>query len=556
MAARRLARFLPAMRRRSPLVAAAALATLGSGLVNLWSVAGRRLPSRVALLRSIFPLEFLQLSRVLTLVAGFALVISSINVYKRKRRAYYVVVLLSLLSAVFHLTKGVDYEEALFSVFLLGLVVATRRQFTVRSGPLGWRPTLVRLGLAAVIAAGYGVAGFWLLDRREFGVEFTWRDAVARTVGVLALRDPGVTPQTRHATWFLDSLELMTATALLYSGYTLFRPALYRLRTLPQERGLATAIVERHGRSSLDYFKTWPDKSFFFSASRRAFLAYRAAGGFVVVLGDPVGPDDEIAAIVAEFAAFCLENDWRLAFYQTLPDFLPLYRRAGLRKFKVGDDAIVDLRAFDLEGRARKSLRSVVRRLEAAGVHPLWHDPPIPDAVLDELRAVSDEWLRIPGRRERQFTLGRFNPDYVRSTPVFTVSGHDGAVLAFANVIRSFRPAEATIDLMRRRTSAPNGIMDYLLVKLFERDRREGYERFNLGMVPMDGFVAQEHASAEERAVHACIQRFTFLFSYKGLKAFKAKFATAWEPRYVVYRRALDLPRLALALARVSEIRG
>ena len=45
-----------------------------------------------------------------------------------------------------------------------------------------------------------------------------------------------------------------------------------------------------------------------------------------------------------------------------------------------------------------------------------------------------------------------------------------------------------------------------------------------------------------------------FVFSFAGLYAYKAKFANCWEPRYVMYRNVRDLPRVLLALGRVSSI--
>jgi lysylphosphatidylglycerol synthetase-like protein (DUF2156 family) len=45
-----------------------------------------------------------------------------------------------------------------------------------------------------------------------------------------------------------------------------------------------------------------------------------------------------------------------------------------------------------------------------------------------------------------------------------------------------------------------------------------------------------------------------FLFSYSGLRAYKAKFASSWEPRYLIYQSPLDLPAVAIAIGRVSEI--
>jgi phosphatidylglycerol lysyltransferase len=220
----------------------------------------------------------------------------------------------------------------------------------------------------------------------------------------------------------------------------------------------------------------------------------------------------------------------------------------------VGDDAIVDLTAFTLQGAAAKTLRSKVNLLEKAGIRTQYHDPPISGALMTQLKQVSDEWLDIPGRRERQFTLGMFDEEYIRETPAFTAQDSSGRVLAFVNIVPSFRRGESSIDLMRRCNEAPNGIMDYVFVKVFLHSKELGFERFNLGMAPMAGFQEQEEASPEERAIHAFFQHLNFLFSFKGLLAYKAKFASIWEPRYVAYRRALDLPRLAIALGKVSEL--
>ena len=53
-----------------------------------------------------------------------------------------------------------------------------------------------------------------------------------------------------------------------------------------------------------------------------------------------------------------------------------------------------------------------------------------------------------------------------------------------------------------------------------------------------------------------CSQQLNRFFSYRGMLQFKAKYATSWEPRYIIYRNVLHLPGVALALRRVSEIKG
>jgi phosphatidylglycerol lysyltransferase len=158
-----------------------ALVTLGSGVLNLLSVLGgpRGRPRWSA---ELFPLEFIHLSRTPVVLIGFALIISSLNIYRRKKRAWYAVVALAVFSAVFHLSRGRDYEEALFSLFLVAMLVATRHRFTVMSGAPALRSGVIRLLLSLAVAIGYGVAGFWLLDTRHFHTNFHLRDAVENNV--------------------------------------------------------------------------------------------------------------------------------------------------------------------------------------------------------------------------------------------------------------------------------------------------------------------------------------------------------------------------------------
>jgi phosphatidylglycerol lysyltransferase len=324
--------------------------------------------------------------------------------------------------------------------------------------------------------------------------------------------------------------------------------------TLPRERELARRILQIYGRHAMDFFKIWPDKSLFFSSTERGFLAYRVGANFCVVLADPVGPEEEIERIVSEFIGFCEENDWRIAFHQTLPDFLPVYEKLGFRKFKIGDDAIVDLALFSIDGKKGGNFRRVVNRIESQGIRIRQMIPPISADDLEGVKEVSDEWLTIAGKRERGFTLGAFNREYIATTTIFAAVAPENRVLGFVNLIPSYRKGEMTSDLMRRRNNVPNGLMDYIFIELFLYLKEKGYERFNMGMAPMSGFREGEDATAEERAIHYFFQHIRFLFSFRGLKAYKAKFATAWEPRYIIYQNALDLPRHARAIYAVSEL--
>ena len=531
-----------------------ALLALASGILNLYSVVRPISPARVAAIETLFPGGFVHLSRFVTLLAGVALIVVSANILKRKRRAFHTLLILLTVSAVFHVAKGLDYREAVISLASLLVLLPARGHFTVRSGRAGLRRTIVSVALVVVVVATYGTLGFWFFDRREFGIEFSIGDSVRRTVEFLLFwGSPDVVARTRLAHWFIQSLYVLSITVILYAMIELFRPALYRLRVVPRDRNAAAALLQRYGRCALDYFATWPDKSLFLTRARDCFVAYRVDGSFAVALGDPIGPDDRVEAAIREFAAFCAESDWVPVFHQALPEFWPVYQSLGFRRLKLGDEAIVDLTTFSLEGREQKDLRHSVNKLERDGIRLQYVEPPVPDDVVAEARQVSNEWLQR-GRRERRFTLGRFKRGYVRSTTLLAAFDRDARMLAFVNIIPSARKGEATIDLMRQRTVVPNGIMDYLFVRLFRDEREKGFARFNLGLAPMSGFEPDEVAGVEEKIIHYFFQRMNFLFNYHGLRQYKAKFATSWEPRYMIYQNPADLPRIALAIRRVTEV--
>ena len=129
-----------------------------------------------------------------------------------------------------------------------------------------------------------------------------------------------------------------------------------------------------------------------------------------IVLGDPVGIEAEIEPLVRDFEATCRDNDWDVAFYQVPGESLLLYERLGFRKLKVGEDAIVDLTAFSLQGKTHSKLRSKINQFSKAGISFVAHEPPLPPQLLAQAKDVSDSWLSLPGRRERAFALGLFEP--------------------------------------------------------------------------------------------------------------------------------------------------
>jgi phosphatidylglycerol lysyltransferase len=315
------------------------------------------------------------------------------------------------------------------------------------------------------------------------------------------------------------------------------------------ERADAEAIVRRHGRTPLDYFKLWPDKSYHFSQNRQSLVAYRVAWSVAVSLGDPVGPASELEPMVRSFLDFSARHAWRAAFLQVPPDLIPVYSRQGFDLLKIGEVALVDLKRFAGETVHRPHFRKPRHRLAATGYVLTYAPPPHPVALLDEAAQVSREWLSLPGRCEHGFALGRFERSYLAQHPIVGVRDPAGRLVAFANQVPGIRPGVATVDLMRHRPDVPNGVMDYLFSEFMLVLEQEGYRWFCLGLAPLAGVGDHPGADLRERLAHAVYEHLSHLFSFKGLRHYKAKFEPVWEERFLAYQHGLPgLVRTALAL--------
>lgn len=532
-----------------------AAVTAANGVLSVLQVYLLRFPRQPHGLFFALPLGLHHWGRLLTIGFGLALIYLSLRLLQRKRVAWILTVAAASGSVAVHLLHDDVWYTAVAPTLTLVLLLIERRHFTVRSELTTVAQGVALVAVAAAIAVGYGFVGLLLLDERDFGREFTVHDAFVRSVRQFVLiGNDDLLPRTRFAYWFLDSLDVVGVGAALVAAYSLFRPIAYRIRTLPHERAEVLALLRQYGGTALDEFKLWPDKAYFFNRTRTACIAYHVAWDNAVSLGDPVGDPAALPAVVAEFARFCADNGWGVVFHQVSPMLLPLYREQGFDAIKIGEEAVVDLARFAAVTAETKDFRYIRRRLPQGGHTFERRLPPHDEPLLDAVEAVSRDWLTLPGRRERSFTMGAWDRAYIARSPLDLVRDAGGEVIAFANEVPSYRAGEATIDLMRHRVSAPNGTMDFLLTEILLALAAAGYARFDLGLAPLAGVGDEPDAPLQEQALHELYERLNRFFAYKGLHHYKSKFDPVWEDRSVVYRGGPPgLVRAAVAIARVTE---
>ena len=493
-------------------------------------------------------------SRHVLLIAGLLLIFMSSNLWRRKRVAWIASIALLSFLIVVSMLRWHDAVLVAIATVNLALLVVQRDRFRVRSDVPTMRHGVIALVASLIVAVGYGALGFFLIDKRAFGIDFSPFEAVESTLRLYFNLDGGdLTARTRSGQWFLDSLQLVGIASLGFALVSLARPVVWRQTVYPRERQRAREMIEEFGDSSLDFFKYADDKLFFVASHGRGVVSYGYARGCAVALGDPTAATDEdFELVLAEFLEFCDTNGWRVAFHQSGPHRQPVYRAHGLQSVKVGEDAVVDLDSFTLAGGAMKNIRSQVHKLEREGYRVVSYPAPQTDERLAGLRAVSDEWLQLGGHRERRFTLGQFEDEYIRHSTVFTVERADGEIVAFTNLIPDGVEGETTLDLMRRKAE-PAGVMDLLFVRVMEQLKDAGYRRFSMGMAPFANVGVDHDARLTERLIHQLYEHFNRLFSFKGLHTYKDKFHPRWEPRYLVYRSETSLPLIVLAILALTE---
>jgi phosphatidylglycerol lysyltransferase len=211
----------------------------------------------------------------------------------------------------------------------------------------------------------------------------------------------------------------------------------------------------------------------------------------------------------------------------------------------LGEEARVNLVNFNLEGRKRADLRTTHRRAQRERCAFQVLSPTEVHARMDELRAISDEWLAAKAIAEKGFSLGRFAPSYLANFPCAVVL-IDDRIVAFANLWATGNGTELSVDLMRNANTVSRNLMDYLFIETMLWGRQQGYHWFNLGMAPLSGMQDREFAPVWNRMAAFLYRHGEHFYNFNGLRRYKEKFDPEWRPRYLACPGGLALPRVLM----------
>lgn len=485
------------------------------GSVMLLSGATAGELDRLRWLHYFVPLPLIEFSHLAGSLAGVAMLFLSRAVWLRLDSAYYAALAMLGVGAVASLAKGWDFEEAAIMLLLMALIVPARKHFYRKSSLL----TLDIPGhWAALIVIAIGLSiwlGFFSYRHTEYSNELWWQFTLQ-----------GDAPR------FLRSLMAVSVLVIGFTAYRFLTRAAEAFK-LPDAGALErAATIALHASETAPHLALMGDKYLLWSETGESFIMFGKSHGFWLAMGDPAGNPKEFELLARKFRDLADLHSARIAFYQVGDDHLPIYIDLGLALIKLGEEARVRLEAFSLEGHERQGLRHAHNKHEREGLRMeivLARDVA---EILPALRNISDHWLVDKKAKEKRFSLGYFDDDYLRRCDVAVVK-QDGRIVAFANLWMTESLEELSMDLMRYEPGSPNGVMEFLIVELMLLGKARGHKWFNLGMAPLSGLEKHPLAPLWHKIGNTIFRLGNEFYNFEGLLQYKNKFDPVWRPRYL-----------------------
>ena len=399
------------------------------------------------------------------------------------------------------------------------------------------------------------VLGTWLVN--TFGTAPDLSTATLHVVDKL-LGEVGLTrpDEVTSPLWVTILLDLLGAATILTSTYLLFKPPPETKTLSAVDEARVRTLLRTFGDSdSLGYFATRRDKSIVWNtgdpATAQAGVSYRVIGSVSLASGNPVGDPEHWGSAIERWRAKARANGWSLAVMGAGELGAAAYTEAGLTAFEIGDEAILDMRSFSLNGPGMKSVRQSVSRLQRRGytTNVVRHGDLDP-AQFDALSSSAARW-RGDGGDERGFSmaLGRLGDPLDSQCVLVEAHDVDGTLHGFLSFVPWGRNG-LSLDLMRRDPTADNGLVELMVASLAERAAA-----FSIGRVSLNFAMFRE---AFERGAEigagpiARLWRQALLvasrnWQLESLYRSNAKYQPEWQPRYICFEYTSDLPRVGTA---------
>jgi lysyl-tRNA synthetase, class II len=500
-------------------------------------------------LSEIAPGTLSNLTRTADVIIGLLLLMLSHGLRRRKHRAWAAAILLLASSVVIHLVH-VHPAAVIVTVALLTVLWLYRGEFYAIGDPLTrWRAlgTLIALVVADIVI---GLA--YLAVTRGLAADYTFTERVQSVIFHMAGFSGPVAfnSETRGDLFgFLTGgLGLFT---LVAAAYLFLRPARPLDRHAARDTTGVRELLGKYGdRDSLGYFALRDDKRIIWSATGKSCIGYRVLSGVMLASGDPIGDAEAWPGAIHAFLDQAARHAWVPAVIGCGELGAEVWcREGGLTALELGDEAVVDIADFSLQGRAMRNVRQMVSRVGRHGYcAQVRRIGDIPEAEIRGLIGQADSWRGSPTERGFSMALGRVGGGGDGQCVVATAT-ENGVLRAILHFV-PWGSDGLSLDLMRRDRAAQPGLNDFLIVETIKTAEELGVKRISLNFAVFRAALERGERIGAGPVLRAWRRVLLFAskwFQIESLYKFNAKFCPRWVPRFLVYPSTRDMPRISLA---------
>ena len=470
---------------------------------------------KIKLLKEILGKQVLGLSIGMSVVLGFLIMLAALMLKYRAKSIYKASMVLFILGIILSLTKGINPYELVFLIIVAYLLYLSKRMFYRDSFVVSCKNTLIDSG---ILIASFSIYFFILIT---FGTHLKYVGIVRKMPYKMAYK------------FGFIAFALVTVIYVAIYFFNIRRKI--PVKTFDQCSEYVENIIEEYKGDSLTHLVFLKDKYIYLNEDKDLFIQYEVYGDKLFVLGNPVGNNENLFREIEKFCEYADNYGYTPVFYQVNDEMISYLHSNGYDFMKIGEEAKVDVKEFKVVGNKMKSLKTSRSKVTKEGYTFHMVEPPFSKEFLDSLREISDEWL--DGRKEKGFSVGFFDEDYLNKAPIAILKDREGEIKAFANIMYMYDDESFSVDLMRFSKSTPRGVMDFMFINLIEYGKEKGYEIFNMGMAPLANVGLSKYAFWNEKLALQFYENGQALYSFKGLRRFKEKFSHNWEYKYIAYRR-------------------
>ena len=529
------------------------------GFLDILANVNSRWRIRVHALNTAFPAFVTGSALAAAIFTGLLLMILARGLGRRKRRAWILAIGILIINIITDLFRGRQHPlQIALGLTLLAILIIFQKSFYAKSDPSTRFQPLIGFGLALVVLFVASVLLLEFRDQSEFiGRPSLWKICLYVIEGFV-----GVTgPVTFHSEKTSDLLSFTLGTfgffIILVPIWSYFRRVKPIARMSDEDIDQVRTLIKHNlDQDSLGYFATRRDKSVIWSPNRKAGIAYRVQGGVMLASGDPFGEYSLWPAAIEAFLAEAELHAWTPAVMGCSDHGGEVWaEHAGMTAIDIGDEAIIRVKDFTLEGRPMANVRQMVNRIRRKGYSCRtykWSD--VDPEVRVELRKLGHEWRYGVAERGFSMSMDRFGEDIDPDTYI-TIARLDGAIKGLLYYV-PWTTDGLSLDRMQRERGTDAGVNELMIVETVEWAREHGFNRVSLNFAAFRSlFDRADKISAGPitRGTRNLIRFFSNFFQVESLYRFNAKFQPDWETRYVLYPRAADLPKVGWAALRAEK---